>query len=269
MAEALLVLRTYPGLLRAAVAQTLAYRAQLVIWVIGGIFPLVLLTVWLSVADEQGATAGWTRADFISYYVAVTVVFQIVNTHVVWPWDRDLRSGDLSFRLLRPLPPVHHYIADDVGHRLVTATGLVPLFVIAAVWFDAVRYPVGPGTAALALLAVLAGYGLAVAMALAFAMIAFWSTQVGNLYMLWWGGGAFLSGLIAPVSLLPEPLRSLAVFSPFRSTLDFPVQLAMGRLSGAETLLGFAVTAVWLLVFVILHRLLWRHGVVHYQAVGG
>lgn len=269
MTDAVLVLRTYPALLRGAVAVTLAYRAQLLIWIIGGIFPLILLTVWLSVVAERGPAAGWTREDFISYYVASAVVFQIVNTHLIWPWDRDLRSGDLSFRLLRPISPIHHYIADEIGHRAVRLTALVPMFVIAAWSFAAIRYPGGPGGAVLAVLAVLAGFALSVAMALTFAMIAFWSTQVSNLYMLWWGGGAFLSGLIAPVPLLPEPLRTLAVFSPFRSTIDFPLQLALGRLGAGEIVGGFAVTAAWLTGFILLQRVLWRHGVSRYQAVGG
>ena len=34
-------------------------------------------------------------------------------------------------------------------------------------------------------------------MAMAFATIGFWTTQAGNLYSLWWGIGAFLSGWIA------------------------------------------------------------------------
>lgn len=259
----------YRGLLRAGLARALAYRAQLSIWILSSLFPLVLMTVWLSVVDAQGPAAGWTRADFVSYYVASAVLFHVTSTFVTWDWDRDLRSGDLSFRLLKPVSPIHHYLAMEIGQRAVTTSALVPAVVVLAVVLDDVRYPVGPATWVLVVVAAVAGFALSAAMAFTFAMIAFWTTQTGNLYSLWWGGGAFLSGWIAPVSVLPPPLRVAAEVLPFRSVLGFPLELALGRLDVAATARGFAVTAVWLAVFVALQRLLWRRGIAHYQAVGG
>jgi ABC-2 type transport system permease protein len=42
----------------------------------------------------------------------------------------------------------------------------------------------------------------------------------------------------------------------------------MGRLSGPDIALGFAVTALWLILFSMVYRILWRLGVKRYEAVG-
>ena len=268
-ADATVLLHAYRGMVRAAVARTLAYRAQLTIWVLTSLFPLIMMTVWLSVVDQVGPAAGWDRSDFVSYYVAAAALFHVTTSHLTWAWDEDVRTGDLSFRLLKPVSPVHHHVAMEIGFRSVTVAALLPLVVAAALLLDDVRYPVGPGTAVLVLVAVVAAFALSSVMSLAFAMGSFWTTQSANLYALWWGAGAFLSGWIAPVSVLPGPVRAAAEVLPFRSALGFPLELLLGRLDAGEVVAGFTVTAVWLGVFLAVQQVLWRRGLVRYQAVGG
>ena len=263
------LLAAYRGLLRAAVVRALAYRAQLVIWLLTSLFPLIMMTVWLSVVDQVGPAAGWDRADFVSYYVAAAALFHVTTSYLVWTWDEDMRSGDLSFRLLKPVSPVHHHLAMDIGTVAVTSALLVPVVLVATVVADSVRYPVGPGSLVLFVLAVAVGFALSSAMALTLAMGTFWSTQTASLYGLWWGAGAFLSGWIAPVSVLPGALQQAAQVLPFRSVLGFPLELLLGRLDPGEVLAGFAVGLGWLAAFVCAQQALWRRGIVRYQAVGG
>ena len=148
----------YAGLVRSSVQVALTYRGRMVLWALSGFFPLLLMAVWLTVVDESGPPAGWTTGDFLAYYAAAAVVWHLSGQHVVWEWDADLRSGDLSTRLLRPLHPFHQYAAGDVGHRLV-------LLVLAGAGarrrdgaaLPGLDYDLTPGRALLTLAAVVAG----------------------------------------------------------------------------------------------------------------
>lgn len=259
----------YRGMLRAAIAEALAYRAQIAIWVLTSLFPLIMMTVWLSVVDQVGPAAGWTRSDFVSYYVAAAVLFHVTTSFITWAWDQDMRTGDLSFQLLKPVSPLHQHVAADLGTRLVTAAVLLPVVVLAAILLDVVTFPSGWIGALLVPVSVVLAFALSAVMSLTFAMGAFWTTQSDNLYSLWWGAGAFLSGWIAPVSVLPDPVRAAAEVLPFRSVLGFPLELLLGRLDAGEVVQGFVIAALWLLVFLGVLQALWRRGVVRYQAVGG
>jgi ABC-2 type transport system permease protein len=261
-------LRAYPALLRAAWGRALEYRAQVVLWLLAGIFPLVMLVVWLAIVAEAGPLAGWDRTDFISYYVAAALAHEFTAAYLLWSWQADIRLGTLSFHLLKPLDPLHHYISDMLGWKLLLAVLVVPVFVGVAWLSPSIEYGLTPVRAVLFVLAVVGGLAVGTFMSTAFAMIAFWSTQSGNLYGLFYGVGQFLSGWIAPLALFPATFQQVAHWLPFWSFIGFPVEILLGRLSPAETAFGFAVTLGWALFFAVVYRLLWRRGLRRYEAVG-
>ena len=122
----------YLALTRSGALAVLAYRGRLVVGFLTGLFPFLLMAVWLTVVATAGSPRGWTAADFVAYYAMAAVLMQLSGDHVVWEWDRDLRSGDLSVRLLRPLHPFHQYVASDLGYRVVCLALFVPGLVLVA-----------------------------------------------------------------------------------------------------------------------------------------
>ena len=267
MAETALV--AYAGLVRSSAQVAVTYRGRMVLWVLSGFFPLLLMAVWLTVVAESGPPAGWTTADFLAYYAAAALVWHLSGQHIVWEWDQDMRSGDLSTKLLRPIHPFFQYAAADLGHRLVLLTGLLPAFAVAVALLPGLDYDLTPAHAVLVVAAVVLAYVLSIVMASAVALAGFWTTQTTNLWMLWWGLGSFASGWVAPLELMPEWLRNLAVVLPFRSTLGFPVELVSGRLDGPEVAVGFLVGAVWTAGFAVFYVVVWRRGIRRFQAVAG
>lgn len=262
------LLRLYPNLLRVGLLQALAFRGQVVLWLLTSFFPLIMLAAWLSVAREVGEVGGFDSAGFVSYYVTAAVVNHFTVVWASWDWDRDIRTGELSVKLLKPLDPFHTHLAGHLGQKALVAALLLPALVVLAVALPALRYPIAPSAWLVVAAAVVAGFVLNLVMASAFAMLAFWSTQVRNLYQIWWGIGFFLSGWIAPLALFGESFRAVARVLPFRSSLGFPVELALGRLGTAAVVQGFGVTLAWTAAFGAAYRLLWRRGLRRYEAVG-
>ena len=263
------VMAAYAGMVRSSAQLAVAYRGRMVLWVLSGFFPLLLMAVWLTVVEESGPPRGWTAEDFLAYYAAAAVIWHLSGQHVVWEWDQDMRSGDLSVKLLRPVHPFHQYASGDVGHRLVLLSGLVPALAAAVVLLPGLDYDLDPRSGVLVAAAVVLGYVLSILMASTVALAGFWTTQTTNLWMLWWGLGSFVSGWVAPLELMPDWLRGMALVLPFRATLGFPAELMAGRLDGAEVVQGFAVGVTWSGVFAVAYVLAWRRGIRRYQAVAG
>jgi ABC-2 type transport system permease protein len=100
------------------------------------------------------------------------------------------------------------------------------------------------------------------------ALAAFWTTRVTAINQIHFMAVLFFSGQIAPLALLPAPLRVAAMVLPFRWTIGFPVELLLGRLSPAQAAAGVVVQAAWLLGGLALLRVLWRVSLKKYSAVG-
>jgi ABC-2 type transport system permease protein len=100
------------------------------------------------------------------------------------------------------------------------------------------------------------------------ALAAFWTTRVNAINQAYFVLMLFLSGQIAPLALLPHPVRILADILPFRWVIAFPVELLLGRLNPADALIGLGVQAAWLVTGFVLVRIVWKAGTKVYSAVG-
>ncbi|HVV81815.1 MAG TPA: hypothetical protein VHE35_02005, partial [Kofleriaceae bacterium] len=61
-------LRAMPTMLRVGLAETIAYRAEMIVWILTTTMPLVMLALWTSVAAEAPFQQ-FTQADFVAYYL--------------------------------------------------------------------------------------------------------------------------------------------------------------------------------------------------------
>jgi ABC-2 type transport system permease protein len=260
--------RAYRAMIKASWSIALTYRVRMVLYMLSFVFPLVMLAVWLTVEQQAGPIGGFDRTGFISYYVAAAAVYRFTNTSPLYRWDSEIRSGELSIRLLRPLDPFHGFFGAILGRMLFDLMIMVPLFATIVLVVPAVSYPLTPARG----LAFVCGMAVAIALATligsAFAMLSFWTTQSRHFANFWQGTGQFLSGFVVPLALLPDSLRDVAWWLPFRVMVSLPIEILMGRLGWDEIGFGLLVGIGWMLVALLIYRVLWRRGLRRYEAVG-
>ena len=260
----------YAALIRAAWQVDLQYRAAIAIWLLWGVMePLIALGIWWSIASG-GDVEGYSRSDVARYFFGVTLVNQLTLAWDAYYIDRWIREGEMNHRLARPLAPMHEAVADNLAYKARTATIVLAAWVVAAALWPAVRVPFEPGRWALAALAVLLAAAIRFLNGYATGLLAFWTTRATALQELQFGVGLFLSGRIAPLSLLPSSVAAVAGVLWFPYVLAFPVGVLTGEVAIPDALArGFAGPLVWLAVWWGAYRLVWRRGIVRYGAVGG
>ena len=100
------------------------------------------------------------------------------------------------------------------------------------------------------------------------AQAAFWTTRVTAINQTYFVLMLFLSGQLAPLTLYPGWIQSVATILPFRWMISFPLQLLLDQLTLNQALVGLSVQALWVLISYVLFRVVWRAGVRVYSAVG-
>ncbi|MEJ2679449.1 MAG: ABC-2 family transporter protein, partial [Gemmatimonadota bacterium] len=260
----------YAALFRAAWLVDLQYRAAIVIWMLLGVAqPLVMLTIWWSVA-AGGSVGGYGQPQFARYFFAVMLVDQLTLAWDIWYIDRWVREGELNFRLVRPFNPIHEAIADNLAYKTRSATVVVLVWLIVAAVWPAVRLPVEPARWAAAALAILLAAALRFLVSFSHGLLAFWTTRATGIFQLHQGLSMFLAGRIAPLALLPPTIATVAGVLWFRSSLAFPVEVLTGTVPlGMPYVRGIAEQLAWALVWLVVYRVLWVRGVRRYEAVGG
>lgn len=254
---------------KTTMAAMFQYRASLLIWMIGQVLePLIYLIVWSAVSNSAGGSVGsYTTRDFAGYFVVLMLVNQFSYTWIMYEFEYRVREGILSFALLKPVHPIHSDIADNVSSKLLTLPAMVLIAVGLAVAFQASISP-QPWAILVFIPVMLMAFMVRFLLEWTLALAAFWTTRVSAINQTYFVLMLFLSGQIAPLTLLPYPVQILADVLPFRWMIGFPVELLLGKLSPLEALIGLGAQAAWLLIGFVLLRIVWKAGTKVYSAVG-
>ena len=261
-------LRAVPTLLRIGVAETVAYRAEFLVWILTTTQPLIMLGLWTSVA-RLATFKQWSSSDFVAYFLACLIVRQLTGNWVAWQMSEEVRSGSMAMRLLRPVHPFFAYAASHaaaIPFRSIIAVP-VALALLGSSGVDALTRD--PLLLALVVPSIALAWLITFAIMFAIGALAFFLTQTMAIANLYFGLFSLFSGYLMPLDLLPPWIARIAAWLPFRFMLSAPVELLTGRHSHAELLVLLGAQLAWAAITLAASLVLWRAGVRRFESVGG
>ncbi|GAA6623280.1 ABC transporter permease [Scytonema sp. NUACC26] len=245
-------------------AYMLEYRSELLLWVLANSLPIILMGVWIQAA--QGGQFSLNPVDFARYFITVFLVRQITIVWVVWEFEREVVEGKLSPRLLQPIDPVWHHVASHLSERSARLPFSVLLLIVFFIIYPQAFWIPSLTNLLLFLISVLLAFALRFITQYTFAMFAFWTERASSIENFWSLFYLFLSGMIAPLEVFPEPVRAIVLCTPFPYMINFPVSLLIGLPTDVGR--GFWLMIGWILFFLGLNRMLWRRGLKRYSGMG-
>jgi len=260
--------RAVPTLLRVSVAEAVAYRAELFVWVLTSTMPLIMLALWTAVARDA-PVGRYDQRGFVAYFLAVFVVRQLTGAWIAWEMNHEIRQGTIAARLLRPVPPILHYAAETLAAvplRLVIA---LPVTGVLLWTTGRDQLPPGAGAWAAWLAALVGAWLIAFLSSFCIGCLAFYlesSAKVMDLSLVLL---FVFSGYLFPVELMPAGLRVVADWLPFRYQIGLPVEILVATPSTREMMTGLAAQWSWVLALLGASTVLWRGGLSRYAAYGG
>ena len=261
-------LRALPTLVRVGFAEAVAYRAEMLVWLLSTTMPLVMLALMTAVARE-GPIGRFGQADFTAYYLAALVVRLTTGAWVIWEVNFEIRQGTLAYRLLRPLHPLVAYAAENVGAMPMRLALVVPLAVAAVAIAGPSHVTHDPVLVAVFPVAVVGAWLITFLAMAVIGALAFWVESSGSLFELWLGLFGVFSGYLIPLELFPRWLAEIARFLPFRYMLAFPVEMVIGLTPRGVALGELAIQWLFVVLLAAAARLAWRAGLRRFAAYGG
>jgi ABC-2 type transport system permease protein len=265
-------LRAYRALLAASYQEALQYRAESAVWfTFEFVQPLVMIGMWLTVYAGRQDVDGYARPDMVLYYLGVMVLATLLVPHPEWWVSELIRTGELSQYLIKPIPVAAWQLASEVAWKLVRVLLVTPVLVLSLlVLGQTVRPPALDWWGyPLFLASCVAGFALCHCLKVTLGCTAFWISKAEGVFSFYWLFEQLYSGRFMPLDLLPAPVAALGTWLPFQYIYYVPLQLFLGRLTGAALWEALGVQLLWLVTSVLLVRVVWRRGLVRYEAMGG
>lgn len=260
-------LRKARTLLAVAWSEALEYRAEMLIWSVYAFVPLILLAAWLAVGQGQ-AVGAYEPADFVAYFLFAVFLRSVTAVWIQWEFSYEVRTGQLNAHLLRPLHPVWPHLAIHLADRLFRSPITLAIVTIGFLLHPQAWERVATDRLPLFLLQAVLAFLLVFTLYLIVAYLAFWTTQATAVGDVLFAMKLLLGGFIAPLDLLPGPLRDLAAYLPFQYMGFTALNTVLGRGTLGEAWMAIAAAAIWTLVFLAAGLLVWRRGLRVYGAVG-
>ncbi|HEX8114016.1 MAG TPA: ABC-2 family transporter protein [Kofleriaceae bacterium] len=260
-------LRALPTLLRIGVAETLAYRAEFLVWILTTTQPLIMMGLWTSVARLQ-AFAHYSSADFVAYFLSSLIVRQLTGNWVAWQISEEVRSGTMAMRLLRPIHPFVAYASSQAAAIPFRSIIAVPFALILLASSGSGALTTDPARLALIVPSIALAWLITFALQFAIGALAFFLTQTMAIVNLYFALYSLLSGYLMPLALL-GPVGELARWLPFRFMLSAPVELMTAAPDGDDPVQVLGAQAAWAAISLAGALVLWRRGVRRFEAVGG
>ncbi|MDX2093118.1 MAG: ABC-2 family transporter protein [Kofleriaceae bacterium] len=261
-------MRALPTLLRVGVAETVAYRAEFLVWLLTTTLPLVMLGLWTSVAAEA-PFEGYTAQDFVAYYLANLIVRNLTGSWVAWQVSEEVRLGTMSMRLLRPLHPMFALAASHIAAIPFRTAVCLPVAGVLLVSSGASALTTEPLQLVLLVPSLVMSWAITFCVMFAIGSLAFFVTKAMALLNVYFGLFSLFSGYLLPIPLLPGGIRQLAEVLPFRFMLSAPIELMTRRLDGDQlaTLLGGQLG--WMIATLGIALWVFGRGVKRFESVGG
>ncbi|MGZ6135187.1 MAG: ABC transporter permease [Myxococcaceae bacterium] len=261
-------LRALPTLFRVGFSEMVAYRAEMLVWVLATTMPLIMLALWSAVAHDA-PMGRFDQQDFVAYFLATFIVRQLTGAWVAWQLSFEVRTGTLAMRLLRPIHPMVSYAVENLAAIPLRMIVSLPVAVLALVLTGASRLPRDPLLWAIFLLSLLGGWLITFLANAGIGTLALWTGSSVKVMDVWLALFMVFSGYLIPVELFPPAIRGTIEVLPFRYQIGFPVELLTRGLDRGAALRLLLGQWIWVGLFVLGVRALWRRGLQRFAAYGG
>jgi len=276
-------LRKYKPFVRASAIDMMAYRFNILIWVIVTILEVAcLIFLWLAVYQSStgGIDApinGFTFKEMITYVVLTTVFgFVTFNNDTLWFINKDIKEGTIGNYVIKPISYRGRFVASNLGALLMmTLVFGTPLYITSLGVLIGIGFlPVPSVLTFIAhfFLFIVAGVLASLlndVISYIFGVFCFYTSAAWGLNALKVTIISFLSGTMLPIAFFPPVFKDIVSYMPFAGMSQNPVLILMMKYSYLECGKVILVSLGWLILLEIFAKLLFNHAIKIVTVQGG
>lgn len=277
------MLKKYKPFIRASAMDMMAWRFNILIWVIVTIFEVAcLIFLWLAVysSSEGGMDAsinGFTYKEMISYVVLTTVFgFVTFNNETLWNINQDIIKGTIGNYVIKPISYRGKFVASNIGAFLMMSLmfGIILYGTSLGVLIGIGFLPISSawdfiGHLGLFLISSVIACLLNDTIAYIFGVLCFYTSSAWGLNSLKTTIISFLSGTLLPLAFFPPIFKDIVSYMPFAGMSQNPILILMMKYNYLDSLKVILIALAWLIALEIFAKLLFSHAIKKVTVQGG
>ena len=253
---------------------TLQYKAAAIAGISTQIFfGLIFVMVYLAFYESGSSNYPMKIKELVSYIWLNQAFFSLVYmTYKDKEIFNLIKSGNISYELIRPKKIYFMWYSKIIGHRLSRVVlrcvpGLIFAFLLPMPY--GLSLPYSFLNLLLFIITLLICAFLMTSIITLFHVITLFTIDEKGIMALFGSLGDVLSGGIVPMPLFPSFMQKITNVLPFRYVSDLPFRLYSNNITINEGLYGILVQIIWIIITVIIGNLLLNKALKRVVVQGG
>lgn len=258
----------YFAMARAELLDAIQEKAEIIIWLLIEAIPVFVMgSLWIS---NGQSVRGMEVSQLVTYYMLVLVVSRLTAFYFDEYIQDEIKSGEFSRFLVRPLTFPLAFIFTNIGSKTFSIPLLLTpvIFMTSVVFHTHIILP-DPMSLLLFSVSILIAFGIQFTLSTLISAGAFFWEQAEALLHARWILEVIAGGYALPLSFYPEWLKFLPNLLPFKYVYYVPVSIFMNTFSVQQSITNIIQGFFWLLVMLVISNAVWKIGVKRYSGVGG
>lgn len=230
-----------------------AYRLSFVLWRVRMFISLlVTFFLWFSAFDRNTTFGTYNKTSMLSYILLANLIGNFVMGTRTIDVAGEINDGTIINYLLKPISFFKLYFSRDVADKVIN---LAFAFIETAIVIFTLKIQIViPHNLVLGFLLLISGTLISFFLSLLLSFIGFWTTEVWAPRFLFLMIVFFLSGTYFPLDLLPKPVYTLLLLTPFPYLYYLPTKVFLGTID-SNIWTEITISFIWL--FLIYKFALW------------
>ena len=248
----------------------LAYRFDLFVGTVLSIVRIILAYIlWSVVYNGKNDIAGFTFQMMMTYYIVMSFFKKLDQTDsIVWQLSSEIRSGQFSKYLVKPVNLLGYFIANSFSKSLfVLGMNISVTFVFVLIFSRYFIFHTNAAAYAAGILVFILGLVFMILLNYLIAIMSFKFTDVSGFNIFKSTLMEFLTGVLVPLAVLPQQAVDIMRLFPFYYIYYLPALLFMDK-GMSEFPAAILVLTAWNSIMFLIIIISYRHLLRKYEGVG-
>lgn len=265
-------LRKYITLTRAGMMESLHFRASALVTLLGNMIYLVIIYyLWKAIYASTGTSTvnGMTFENTMIYLVLATALFYFMEMYIVWYMGRDIQSGGIVLKLIKPMGFRSYLFFECSGNFVMS-------FLVTFIPTALIVYFVTNGTiflgSNLLFFFISVVFGLMINFYIDFFVgtICLYTESIWGINIMKEVVVLLLSGATIPLAFFPETLRKVVMVLPFQAIYNTPLNLLISyNIDNGERIKMLGIQLFWVIMLALVTSLFWKKSLKQITVNGG
>ncbi|WXR60941.1 ABC-2 family transporter protein [Peptostreptococcaceae bacterium AGR-M142] len=245
------------------------YRGNIIFDTTIGLIPmLAIIALYKTIYTNTGEIGGLTLNKTITYLILARFIILFLSPDFHWNIHEEIRYGELSKYLLRPISYFKYWLCKDISNKLCKIMySIIPYIFLVLIYLKDLIV-IDYKNCFLFFITFILAYMIYFLFFYTVSMLTFYFNNITAFFYTLEIIIEFFSGAMIPLSFLKGFSLKFINLLPFKYIVDFPINILLGRVSYNEIIFGIFVQFIWTLVLYLMSRVAWKNGISKYEGVG-